>query len=448
MKHRPRPEEQDDLLRPRLVDMIDMRHELAKLAELIDWEFFESEWAGFFPSSKGRPATSPRLVAGLMYLQHAYRLSDEAVVARWVENPYFQHFTGETFFQHRPPIDPSSLVRWRKRIGEDGVEWLLTKTIEAGRKSGAVDEGSLSRVAVDTTVMEKTIAHPTDSRLYEKARRQLVALAAEAGIELRQSYNRLAPRLAMQVGRYAHARQFRRMRKALRKLKGYTGRVMRDLRRHLDEIPDGALRDRVLEALWLVSRLLHQGPKSQGKIYALHEPEVDCISKGKARVRYEFGTKVSIATTLTGGFVVGTRSYPGNPYDGHTLGESLEQVETLTDRKISLAVVDRGYRGHGVETTKVLISGTRKGITPALAKLLKRRSAIEPEIGHMKSDGRLARCPLKGTIGDAIFAVLCGCGHNIRKILAHLRAIITAILTAVLAALGDGNQRPYAELGA
>ena len=154
MKHRPRAEEQDDLLRPRLVDMIDMRHELVKLAELIDWEFFETEWAGFFPSSKGRPATSPRLVAGLMYLQHAYRLSDEAAVARWVENPYFQHFTGETFFQHRPPIDPSSLVRWRKQIGEDGVEWLLTKTIEAGRKSGAVDEGSLSRVAVDTTVLD------------------------------------------------------------------------------------------------------------------------------------------------------------------------------------------------------------------------------------------------------------------------------------------------------
>ncbi|MDE3123754.1 MAG: IS5 family transposase [Paracoccaceae bacterium] len=446
MKHRPRPEEQDDLLRPRLVDMIDMRHELVKLAELIDWEFFETEWAGFFPSSKGRPATSPRLVAGLMYLQHAHRLSDEAVVARWVENPYFQHFTGETFFQHHPPIDPSSLVRWRKRIGEEGVEWLLTKTIEAGRKSGTVDDGSLSRVAVDTTVMEKNIAHPTDARLYEKARHHLVALAVEAGIELRQTYNRLAPPLAVQVGRYAHARQFRRMRKALKKLKGYTGRVMRDLRRHLDEIPDGALRTRVLDTLWLVSRLLHQGPKSRGKIYALHEPEVDCISKGKARVRYEFGTKVSIATTIDEGFVVGMRALPGNPYDGHTLAEALEQVEILTEQKPALAVVDRGYRGHGVETTKVLISGTRKGLTPALVKLLRRRSAIEPEIGHMKSDGRLARCPLKGTIGDAIFAVLCGCGHNIRKILAHIRALITAIMATILAALRPRSRHPHAGL--
>jgi IS5 family transposase len=434
MKPHPRQEEQDDLLRPRLTDMIDLRDELAKLEKLIDWEFLEREWAGFFPSHRGRPATSPRLVAGLLYLQHAFRLSDEAVVARWVENPCYQHFCGETFFQHRPPIDPSCLTRWRNRIGEEGAEWLLTKTIEAGRASGAVDDDSLSRVAVDTTVMEKNIAHPTDARLYDKARRQLVTLAREGGTGLRQNYNRLAPRLAKQVGRYAHARQFKRMRKALKKLKGYTGRVLRDLRRQFDAIPEGPLRERVLDMLVLVGRLLHQGPKSKGKIYALHEPSVDCISKGKARKRYEFGTKVSLATTIDEGFVVGMGSMPGNPYDGHTLPEALEQVEILTGQTPALAVVDRGYRGHGVSQTQVLTSGTRRGLTPALKKLLRRRSAIEPEIGHMKTDGRLSRCPLKGTTGDAIFAVLCGCGHNIRKILAHLRAIL-ALLIATIAAI-------------
>ena len=435
MKHRTRPPEQDDLLRPRLVDLIDLRHELVKLTALIDWEVFEREWAGFFPSTTGRPATPPRLVAGLLYLQHAFRLSDEAIVARWVENPYYQHFTGETFFQHKFPIDPSSLTRWRKRIGEEGVEWLLTESIEAGRRSGVIDEGSLKRVAVDTTVMEKTIAYPTDARLYERARAQLTALALEAGVELRQTYARLAPRLALQVGRYAHAKQFRRMRKALKTLKGYTGRVMRDLRRHLDDLPAGPLRDRVLDKLALVSHLLHQQPKGGDKIYALHEPEVDCISKGKARVRYEFGCKVSTATTLDEGFIVGMRSFPGNPYDGHTLAPALEQVEILTDRRPSLAVVDRGYRGHGVEKTRVLISGTRRGLTPKLIADLRRRSAIEAEIGHMKTDGRLSRCPLKGTIGDALFAVLCGCGHNIRKTLAHLRAILALIIAAILSAL-------------
>jgi transposase, IS5 family len=159
---------------------------------------------------------------------------------------------------------------------------------------------------------------------------------------------------------------------------------------------------------------------------------VDCISKGKARVRYEFGTKVSVATTLDGGLVVGIRAMPGNPYDGHTLGEALQQVETLTDQRVSLAVVDRGYRGHGARGTRVLVSGTRRGLTPRLSKLLRRRSAIEPEIGHMKSDGRLDRCPLRGRLGDALFAVLCGCGHNIRKTLAHLRALLTALLASLI----------------
>jgi len=427
MKPKSRGPEQGDLLRPRLTDMIDMRHELVKLSALIDWEFFETEWAGFFPSHTGRPATSPRLVAGLLYLQHTFRLSDEAVVARWVENPYYQHFCGETFFQHRFPLDPSSLTRWRKRVGEEGVEWLLTKTIEAGRKAGIISERSVEAVIVDTTVMEKAIAHPTDARLYEKARQRLVTLAQEAGLSLRQSYARLAPRLSGQVGRYAHARQFKRMRKALRQ--------------------------RIEVEIALADRLLRQKTKDKRKLYALHEPEVDCISKGKARVRYEFGTKVSVTTTHREGFVVGMRSMPGNPYDGHTLREALEQVEILTDTRPKRAFVDRGYRGHAVQTTAVYIAGQKRGMTPALRRDLRRRSAIEPMIGHMKTDGRLSRCALKGTLGDALHAVLCGCGHNIRMILAHLRALWAKILAVFYTIFGtEGGQiadqtriRPLAE---
>ena len=294
--------------------------------------------------------------------------------------------------------------------------------------------------------MEKAIAHPTDARLYEKARIKLVALAKLHGIDLRQTYARKAPRLAQQIGRYAHARQFKRMRKALRTLRGYTGRVMRDIRRRLDAIPEGATRHGVAEMLARVSKLLHQAPKAKGKIYALHEPEVDCISKGKARVRYEFGCKVSVATTIDGGFVVGMRAMPGNPYDGHTLAEALEQVETLTDMRPALVVVDRGYRGHDVRGPRVLISGMRRGLTKGLKAHLRRRSAIEPEIGHMKTDGRLARCPLKGTRGDAIFAVLCGCGHNIRKILAQLRALLALLVAWIadavrLSTAADGGWR-------
>ncbi|ESQ13615.1 MAG: hypothetical protein N838_33440 [Thiohalocapsa sp. PB-PSB1] len=255
--------------------------------------------------------------------------------------------------------------------------------------------------------MEKAIAHPTDARLHEKARLRLVKLAGAAGISLRQSYARLAPRLAGQVGRYAHARQFRRMRKGLRRLKGYTGRVrralepvalrasLRDIQRQLDVVADAALRERIEGEIALVDRLLRQKPKDRRKLYALHEPEVDFISKGKARVRYAFGTKVSVATTHREGFVVGMRAMPGNPCDGHTLREALEQVEILTETRPRRAFVDRGYRGHGVETADVFISGQRRGMTPALKRDLRRRSAIEPSIGHMKTDGRLARCPLR-----------------------------------------------------
>ncbi|MCW2302031.1 IS5 family transposase [Rhodovulum sulfidophilum] len=192
-----------------------------------------------------------------------------------------------------------------------------------------------------------------------------------------------------------------------------------------------------------VSSLLHQEPRGSDKLYALHDPAADCISRGKARVRYEFGGKVSPATTVDRGFVVGMPSLPGNPHDGHTLDEALEQVTILTGRAPALAIVDRGYRGHGVTKTRVLISGTRRGLTPTLARLLRRRSAIEPKIGHMKTDGRLARCPLKGTIGNAIFAVLCGCGHDIRKILAHLRALLLLLRTMIRAqaARPDGHRR-------
>lgn len=291
-----------------------------------------------------------------------------------------------------------------------------------------MEDNSLKCVAVDTTVMEKTTAHSTDARLYERARAKLVDLAREGGLRLRQSYSRKGPRLAAHIGRYARARQFKRMRKTLRTLKGYTGRVLREIRRQLDGIPAGAYRERVLDMLVLISRLPRQTPKSRGKIFALHEPEFDCISKGKAHIRYEFGTKVSVATTINEGFVLGMRAMPGNPYDGHTLTEALEQVEILTNIRPDLAVVDRSYRGHGVERAQVLISGQRCGFTTGLKKLLRRRSAIEPEIGHMKMDGRLARCSLKGTAGDAIFAVLCGCGHNICKILVLIRKLWPAMI--------------------
>ena len=420
-----------DFFRQPLVDMINPKHPLVSLAAVIDWDEIEQSFGAHFASSVGRPALSPRLVAGLLYLQHAYDCSDEAIINTWVENPYVQYFTGETYFQTEVPIDSSSLTRWRKRIGEEGVETMLMATINAARQIGMIKASSVDKVIVDTTVMPKAVAHPTDSRLLEKSRQHLVKLAQENGISLRQNYNREAPRVAVQVGRYAHARQFKRMRKALRHLKTRVGRVHREVERKMDQIAP-ELQDKARDLLHRTHRVLTQKPKDKNKLYALHAPEVECISKGKARTPYEFGVKVTIATTLKEGLVVGMRSMPGNPWDGHTLHETLEQVGILTNRSPKTVIVDRGYQGVEVEGVQVLRSGQKRGITRALHKMIKRRSAIEPTIGHMKMDGRLGRNPLKGQLGDALHAVLCGAGHNIRLLMRTLRLLFVQILVGLI----------------
>ena len=445
MRPKPSQPQSGELFRPRLDEQINMRHPLVRLAGLMDWEQIERHFASHFTSGRGRPALAPRLVAGLLYLQHANDASDEAVVNTWVENPYWQFFCGETYLQTELPIDPSSLTRWRQRIGEEGVEVLLAITIEAARAAGLINKASVQRVIVDTTVMPKAVAHPTDSRLLDKSRQHLVKAAEDNGLKLRQNYNRVAPRLAAQIGRYAHAKQFKRMRRAVRTLRTRVGRVHREVQRQLHVLPEAA-RAKVLDLLHRTGRILAQRTKDKNKLYALHAPEVECISKGKARTPYEFGVKVSIATTLKEGLVVGMRSMPGNPYDGHTLAETLEQVGILTgtDRLPAMAIVDKGYRGVEIEGVRILMSGQKRGITRTLKAMIKRRSAIEPAIGHMKMDGRLARNPLKGALGDALHAVMCGAGHNLRLILAALRLYcarfglsMQALISALLAAPVD-----------
>ena len=427
------------LFQQTLLEMINVKHPLVKLADVIDWEEIERTFGGHFVSSTGRPALRPRLVAGLLYLQHAYDCSDEVIINTWVENPYVQYFTGETYFQTESPLDSSSLTRWRKRIGEEGVETLLMVSINAARQLGMMKAASADRIIVDTTVMPKAIAHPTDSRLLEKSREHLVKLAAEHGIPLRQNYNREAPRLAAQAGRYAHARQFKRMHKAVRTLKTRVGRVYREIERKIEAIPV-AEQPRAKDLLHRVNRILTQKTKDKNKLYALHAPEVECISKGKARTPYEFGVKVSIATTLKENIVVGMRSMPGNPYDGHTLEETIEQVSILTNQKPTTVIVDKGYRGIEIPDVRILRSGQKRGMTRTLHKMIKRRSAIEPIIGHMKMDGRLNRNPLKGALGDALHAVLCGAGHNIRLLLKKLRLLCAQILQQILEFLSQPNQ--------
>lgn len=431
MGPKPADERSDhDLFRTELVNLIDQRHELVKLAGLIDWQAFEQQWSPQFESTTGRPALPTRLMAALLYLKHVYALSDEDVVQRWCENPYWQHFSGERYFRHELPCDPSSLVRWRQRIGEAGCEWLLAHSIEAAKKAGVIKQRSLDTVVLDTTVQPKAIAHPTDSRLLNRAREQLVAAAQGAGIALRQSYARVGKAAEAQAGRYAHAKQYRRMRREIRKLRTWLGRVIRDVQRKGTEI-SGALKHK----LEIAQRLHQQQRNSKDKLYALHAPEVECLAKGKARTPYEFGVKVSVAVTAKEGLVVGMRSMPGNPYDGHTADSQLEQVSILTGHTPKIALADRGYRGvEPADGTRLLISHTRR-LPKSLKKLLKRRQVVEPMIGHMKADGLLGRNWLKGADGDALHALLCGAGHNLRMILRHLRVLYCVLFGLIAMAI-------------
>ena len=419
-----------DLFRTELVNLIDQRHELVQLAELIDWQAFANEWSPQFVSTTGRPALPTRLMASLLYLKHVYALSDDDTVARWSENPYWQHFSGERYFQHELPCDPSSLVRWRPRLGEAGCEWLLAQSIEAARRGRVIKRDSLDTVVLDTTVQPKAIAHPTDSRLLNKAREQLVDAAQDAGVTLRQSYARVGKAAEHQAGRYAHAKQYRRMQREIRKLRTWLGRVIRDVQRKGGEIT-GALKTKIE----IAQRLYEQRRDSKNKLYALHAPEVECIAKGKARTPYEFGVKTSVAVTAKEGLVVGMRSMPGNPYDGHTVDSQIEQISILTGTTPKMALVDRGYRGVQASAgTRLLVSHTRR-LPKNLKKLLKRRQVVEPMIGHMKTDGLLDRNWLRGALGDAMHAVLCGAGHNLRMILAHLRVLYCALLGQLMLAL-------------
>jgi IS5 family transposase len=324
---RPERKADADLYRARLDNLLDHRHELFQLAEKIHWDSFEEAFGRFY-KPVGRPAKSTRLMVALSYLKHIHDLSDEEVVARWVENPYWQWFSGFAYFQHQAPIDPSLLSRWRKRIGPDGLEKLLGETVRLGVDTGVVKPSSLQRLSVDTTVQPKAIAYPTDSRLYHKALEVLVRQAKRAGITLRQAHTRLAKKAAIKAGRYAHARQYRRMKRELRRLRTYLGRVYRDVGRKI--AGDETLQARFGRLLGLVERLLAQQPKDKNKLYSLHAPEVACIAKGKARTPYEFGCKVGIATTNREDFVVAAKAFEGNPYDGHTLAQTLAQAEAMS----------------------------------------------------------------------------------------------------------------------
>jgi len=444
----------DDFFRSRIDHMIDLRHPLAVLASRMPWQEIEARVAQVFSrkgragvtmpeldlfgqqvqrvalaSKAGRPRVPLRIMIALLYLKHAFNESDEGVVERWGEAPTWQFFSGQAYFEHRAPCDATTLVKFRQLLGEEGVEELLAQTINVAVQLKLIKPQELTRVIVDSTVQHKAIAHPTDSRLLETARVKLVEAAKEAGLDLKQTFAKEGQYQSRKAGRYAHARQFKRMKRAIKRQRTIVGRLQREIERKASAATAiaAAVREALGETLNKAARIVAQSGQrkavdGQRKLYSFHAPEVDCINKGKARTPYEFGVKVGVASTLKGNLIVGARAFHGNPYDGHTLNEQLEQATILMQdcqHKPTTVFVDLGYRGVDADNPDVRIvhRGKAKRISEQDTALLKRRQAIEPIIGHLKADHRMDRCHLKGATGDRLHAVLCAAGYNIKWLL-------------------------------
>jgi len=434
MKPRARRETgQADLFKARLDQIIDLGHELVLLALAIDWAYLERAFGAAYTDAPGQPPLPVRLMAGLAILKYMYNLSDEELARRWVESPYFQYFCGEEFFRHNAPFERSSMSRWRQRMGEEQLTALIQESLAVAVKTKAMQLGDLTQAVVDTTVQEKAVTFPTDAKLSHRARERLVRLAKRHGVRLRQSYARVGKFALIKHQRYAHARQFKRANRSLRTLKTYLGRVLRDIERAIAREP--RLNIFFRKELYLAGRVLTQKRGDRGrKVYSLHAPEVECIGKGKAHRPYEFGVKVSVATTLQrspgGQFVLHAKALPGNPYDGHTLGSIIPAIEQTTGATLSRILADAGYRGHNAPAThkmRVYTQGQKRGVTPDIKKIMRRRAAVEPVIGHMKQEHRMGRNYLAFARGDAINAVLAAAGYNFRRVLAWLRLLLACI---------------------
>lgn len=482
-----------DFFRARLDAMVDMRHPLVVLAARLPWPRIEQALASKFErqrrpkmqgvvedllgehvlefgggvSNAGRPRLSIRLMASLLYLKNSFNLSDEELVQRWSENLYWQFFSGLEYFEPCLPCDATQIGRFRRAIGEEGLELLLKSTIETAVDIKAVKPAELERVIVDTTVQEKAIAHPVDSRLLEIARHKVVSAARRAGIALKQTFAKQSKELRRRAGGYAHAKQFRRLKKTVKRQHTILGVVMREVQRKLDALTASmAAGNQPVDAppsataigslrMWLerAERIRTQQRHDKNKLYALHAPEVECIGKGKARKPYEFGVKVSLAVTHKQGLMVGARSFPGNPYDGHILAAQIEQTTNLMQdlaRRPTQVIVDLGFRGVDADNPGIQIihRGKYKSLTRQQRRWLKRRQAIEPMIGHTKADHRMDRCWLQGAAGDALHTVSCALGYNIRWLLRAIArlgprlAFLRLLIVAMIARLAPLSGRP------
>lgn len=406
-----------DIFKTPLAQFINLKHELCILANKIDWETETGKFEKYYKNF-GRPSVPLRRMMGMVLLKHMYNLSDENMAERWIENPYWQYFTGELFFQVDKPFDPSEFVHFRKRIGEEGAEGLLTLSVKLFG-----EEAKEKEVLIDTTVQEKNITFPTDTKLHKKIIDQCNKIAKNEGIQLRQSYKRVMKQLMIDQRFRSHPKRKKKANAAARRIKTIAGRLVRDLERKMDD-GQKSYYGRTTE---IFNQILQQEKDGKNKIYSIHEPHVKCIAKGKEAKQYEFGNKSSFVKTRHSGIVIGAMAFEENLYDGDTLEPQLEQVERVADYLPKIAIVDRGFRGRR-QVLDVLIctptplpqtaSKYQKQIT---RKRFRSRAGIEPVIGHLKHDHRMIRNYLKGEMGDKVNTILAAAAFNLKKMLSRIK---------------------------
>jgi len=396
---------------------INLEHELCILSKQIDWDTIEKEFSVYY-SEIGRPSVPIRRMIGLLLLKHIYNLSDEAIVDRWIENPYWQFFSGEKVFQTQKPFDPTEFIHFRNRIGKEGAEKLLKVSVHLFGK-----EAQEKEVLIDSTVQEKNITYPTDAKLHKRIIEKVNKIAKQEQITLRQTYTRTLKQLMIDQRFHNHPKRRKKAKSALRKIKTIAGRQVRDIERQFS--PDQ--QQRYKDVFVTINKILTQQKGDKNKIYSIHEPEVSCIAKGKEAKKFEFGNKTGIVLTKTSKIVVGAIAFQNNPYDGHTLEQHLNQTEYLTGKRPKTGIVDRGYRGKkNINGTEIISPSAPKKETTQYEKQKARkrfrsRAGIEPVIGHIKHDHRMLRNYLKGAIGDQLNTLLAGTGFNLKKMLNRIK---------------------------
>ena len=390
--------------------MLSQYHPLYQLADKIDWEKFETAFQPLYFHDNGRLGKPIRLMCGMLILKHLRNLSDESLVEQWSENAYYQYFCGMQEFTPYAPCASSELVHFRQRIGEEGVELIFQESIRVNNEND--DDYHHDTAFIDSTVQEKNITYLTDAKLHKKIVKKVLGLVKKQWLPLRQSYTFVLKQIYRDQRFRNHPKNRKKALRADWRLRTIAERLVRELKRNLKENHNY---DKLLE---LFETILSQKRNSRKKIYSIHEPEVQCISKGKEHKKYEFGNKVSIIRSVTG-IILGAMSFR-NEYASHTIESSLEQVERLTGRKIKLLAGDRGYRGKKeINGTKIMIPDAPKKSDSRYQRLKKhmffcKRAGIEPTIGHLKSDYRLDRNFYKGVVGDAV-KVLLSAAYNFKK---------------------------------